>query len=403
MTTSRSNISTTFRSVKQYTALQLDLLEYILSKINPTNKDFDTVSFDVKDFFKETQKKIHDYESIRDALRKIRKREIIIDGLTYTSWFSSISVEENESYFTVNIDPKIKEHLLDLQGNYIKYQTSLIFKFKSSYTKKFYPYLKALAEKGYKKIKLTIPEIKDFFGISDKYKNYADLKRYVIEVIERELKEKSDVFFTYEAKKKNRTYYNLFFKIHKQPLNKKQLDMSLDPENPVVDYMQKKYGFNERTMSNILNLAKDDQDTNLNFKAADIYMKSKERTGIKISNKTRLVKRFVENDWVPSEKPKPKNKKKELDFPDKEPIVEITQSEIEKQYDKDIETLKSNNNLSKEFIEFMQEMALNTMNKGEIVKLDAIINMIKIITLKGAIESQPMVFKKYIKLFFHNK
>ena len=51
----------------------------------------------------------------------------------------------------------------------------------------------------------------------------------------------------------------------------------------------------------------------------------------------------------------------------------------------------------------MQEMALNTMNKGEIVKLDAIINMIKIITLKGAIESQPMVFKKYIKLFFHNK
>ena len=310
MTTSRSNISTTFRSVKQYTALQLDLLEYILSKINPTNKDFDTVSFDVKDFFKETQKKIHDYESIRDALRKIRKREIIIDGLTYTSWFSSISVEENESYFTVNIDPKIKEHLLDLQGNYIKYQTSLIFKFKSSYTKKFYPYLKALAEKGYKKIKLTIPEIKDFFGISDKYKNYADLKRYVIEVIERELKEKSDVFFTYEAKKKNRTYYNLFFKIHKQPLNKKQLDMSLDPENPVVDYMQKKYGFNERTMSNILNLAKDDQDTNLNFKAADIYMKSKERTGIKISNKTRLVKRFVENDWVPSEKPKPKNKKK---------------------------------------------------------------------------------------------
>ena len=69
--TVRSNVSTQFKTKNtddKFNALELDVLEYVLNRIETYNPQFETISFDVKDFLDETQRNTNTYENVKNGL-----------------------------------------------------------------------------------------------------------------------------------------------------------------------------------------------------------------------------------------------------------------------------------------------------------------------------------------------
>ena len=52
--------------------------------------------------------------------------------------------------------------------------------------------------------------------VEDKYKSYFDFKRFVLEKSMKELRKKSDIYFSYETKKQGRKVHSIVFHIKKQ-------------------------------------------------------------------------------------------------------------------------------------------------------------------------------------------
>ena len=329
--TVRSNISTQFKTkgTDKFNALELDALEYVLGNIETHNNSFETVSFDVKDFFEETGRKTNTYENVKNALRHLRKSEIIIDNVTYTSWFSSVNIDPGKSFFYVGIDPAIKKHLIGLSVKFVQYQSNVVFRLNSSYSKKFYPFLKSLFFKSkIQKYNLRISHLREILDINEnEYTQYANLKQRVITAIQNEFNQKSDITFEFTEKKENRKVEILQLTITYRDLTGDEFEKSSNPDNPVVDFMQKKYGFNEKSIMKILKIIPKDKtpsELNSDLKEAQKYITKLKLEGKKFNTEA-IVTKAIKNSWGDiNEKPKTKP----LPEPEKQPEVENIIDEV---------------------------------------------------------------------------
>ncbi len=302
--TVRSNVSTQFKTKNtddKFNALELDVLEYVLNRIETYNPQFETISFDVKDFFIETQRNTNTYENVKNALRHLRKSEIIIDNQTYTSWFSSVKVDPNQSFFSVNIDPVIKKHLIGLNHKFVQYQSDAIFRLNSSYSKKFYPFLRSLVYKSkIQKYNLRISHLREILDLSEnEYPQYANLKQRIITTIQNEFNQKSDITFEYVEKKENRIVEILQLTITVRDLTEIEFEGSSNPDNPVVDFMQKKYGLGEKQILRILKIIPKDKTEaalNADLKEAQKYITKQKLSG-KIFNTENIIKSAIKKGW----------------------------------------------------------------------------------------------------------
>lgn len=302
--TVRSNISTQFKTKNtddKFNELELDVLEYVLSHIETYNPEFETISFDVKDFFIETQRNTNTYENVRNALRHLRKSEIIIDNQTYTSWFSSVKVDPNQSFFSVNIDPVIKKHLIGLNKRFVQYQSDAIFRLNGSYSKKFYPFLRSLVYGSkIQKYNLRISHLREILDLSEnEYPQYANLKQRIINTIQNEFNAKSDITFEYVEKKENRKVEILQLTITVRDLTEIEFEESSNLDNPVIDFMQKRYHFNEKQILRILKIIPKDKTEvalNADLKEAQKYITKQKLSG-KIYNAENIIKSAIKKGW----------------------------------------------------------------------------------------------------------
>jgi len=195
------------------------ILAYI-SLLSPEDEDFPTVEIRVKDLIQLLELEDHDYyDKIKETLEKLRSRVLKIrkpDGYLITGWISSAEYFDKEGKIELTLDPKLKPYLLKLREAFTTYTLRNILKLRSSYAIRLYELLKQYQGIGRRRV--TIEELRRLLGIEPhEYAKYNDFKRRVILQAQRELKEKTDIYFDFREIKRGRKVVELEFTILENP------------------------------------------------------------------------------------------------------------------------------------------------------------------------------------------
>ena len=127
------------------------------------------------------------------------------------TWFSYIAYDDETSMVEWKFNELVEPVLLKVKEAYVKLQTKPLIAFKCVYSNRFmllFYQWERLSEKI-----ISILELKEHFGITDKYKTYKDFNRNVIQPSLAEINSITDYRVTAEPLKTGRTYTHFRFVI----------------------------------------------------------------------------------------------------------------------------------------------------------------------------------------------
>jgi len=227
----------------QLTALEQNIIYFCMSKVKPGDKDFMVISFTITEFCEVCGIKAGDssgtsYSRVKAAIRSVADKSAWVEynnGIErLTRWFDDIRIQKDSGELSVVLSQTIKPYLIGLiarakAGGEGYTQASLLtyLALQSKYSKRLYEILKSFlyssgnTEKIYRTqiLEFELDELKQL--INADYARYNDLKRFALEVAEREINNVTDIFMSFEPIKTGRKVSSVSFTFqHKQDFDR---------------------------------------------------------------------------------------------------------------------------------------------------------------------------------------
>jgi plasmid replication initiation protein len=216
------------------------LVRFVASKIKKEDADFKTYTLSVKEFKKAINLKGKSfYEELEKISADILKKPLkfkIGEKIIHVPWFSYIAYNPGEGTLDIRFDKFFKPYLLNLKEKFTKYNFKYISTLKSNYSIRLYELLKQRESIGIREF--SIDELKELLCIEDLYHEYSNFKKRVILSAQKELKEKSDIFFEFQEIKKSRKVIKVKFYIHQNHMKKVELFPLPLEEETKVDFIK---------------------------------------------------------------------------------------------------------------------------------------------------------------------
>lgn len=214
------------------------LILLLASFIQPEDKEFIPYKFTVADFYKWLGLKGKPkYKEIRQISEGLMSKTFLIKSgnkVTLTAWLSSVSYYDNEGIVELCFDPNVKSFLLQLKNEFTSYPVKNISGLKSVHSIRLYEILKQYFKIGHREIYLK--DLREMFGLTTEYPEYANFKQKVLKQAQVELKEKTDLMFDFFEIKKGRSVHKIKFDIFKNPNFVRSIpNISIQPENILPD------------------------------------------------------------------------------------------------------------------------------------------------------------------------
>lgn len=126
--------------------------------------------------------------------------------------FASIEFNDDDDTIEFEISSKLKPYLIKLKKNFTSYGLANIHKLRSSYSIRLYELLKQYYRIGYREF--TIEDLRKKLGIDEgKYEKYSQFKLRAILKPQEDLKEYTDLSFSFTEIKQGRKIVALYFQI----------------------------------------------------------------------------------------------------------------------------------------------------------------------------------------------
>lgn len=208
------NVAHKFTSLKgsEFSELEIDFLFAFITQIDEKDEAFKEYQIDT--------------DTLSDKMgRRMRKERVaqLFDSLIvkYISvstkddekrWsiFDTLSYNRKDEIYTVQFSSKMKPFFLKLQP-YTKGYLSDIFKLKSTYSKKLYLLCAQWRTAG--RFTIKVDKLMQELGIKEdsSFNQYGLFKSKVLKVAEKNMLEKSSIYFEYEEKKKGKKVDEITF------------------------------------------------------------------------------------------------------------------------------------------------------------------------------------------------
>ena len=132
----------------------------------------------------------------------------------YTTYncFSMCQYEEGEGVIRAKFNEDMRPFLLELKRRFTLYLVTVFLRLRSKYSTQIYELLKM--RQGLSNLRMSVAEFRRTLGLEDKYNEFAQMKRRVIEQARGELKDRADIYFTYRVLREGRTAKEIQFYIH---------------------------------------------------------------------------------------------------------------------------------------------------------------------------------------------
>lgn len=213
------------------------LILSLASMVQPTDEEFKEYEFKIKDFMKllEIESKTK-YTEIPKITKELMKKVFEIKegkDIIQLSWLSSARYKTGEGLVILKFDSSLKPYMLQLKEFYTSYKLENILSLKSKYSLRLFELLKC---NEFKKIwNIDLNDLKDLLGATGKsYSIYQNVKNRILIQAQKELNNKTDIYFDFEEIKTGRKVTSIKFFIYsnnkkfnkKMPLNISKQDIS---------------------------------------------------------------------------------------------------------------------------------------------------------------------------------
>lgn len=191
--------------------VQQKIILYLISKIEPTDKEFRELEFDIIEFCKVCGID-HDngknYKDLKDAIKGIRDQSAWIqfdDYESLCSWIEKAKIYKGKGTIKVRLDDDLMPYLLQLKSNYTQYQLIFTLHFSSKYSIRLYEWLCSMQYDEMKEhtFAVSLEKIRERLDATT-YKEYKNLKARVLLPAIKDINSYSDKNVSFEEIKKGR-------------------------------------------------------------------------------------------------------------------------------------------------------------------------------------------------------
>lgn len=203
------------------TAVEQKIIIYLISKIVAQKTDTKTVQLSIKEYCDLTgiRKGGRGYQLVKDSIKTLRSKSWWIpkaDGKEILfSWIDTAEIDSNNSgSINISLSDSLMPYLIELKGNFTRYELINVLTLHSKYSIRLYEIFKSFLWLG--NWIVPIDEFRDLIDVQHKYKDYRDLKRYVIVPSVREISKYTDLTIKFSTRKKGKAVDLLQFEINEK-------------------------------------------------------------------------------------------------------------------------------------------------------------------------------------------
>ncbi len=203
------------------TAVEQKIVIYLISKIVAQKTDTKTVQLSIKEYCDLTgiQKGGRGYQLVKESIKTLRNKSWWIprsDGKEVLfSWIDTAVIDGNNSgIINISLSESLMPYLIELKGNFTRYELINVLTLHSKYSIRLYEIFKSFLWLG--NWEVSISEFRDLIDIQDKYKDYRDLRRYVIAPSIKEISKYTDLVVKFSTTKKGNAIDLLRFEINEK-------------------------------------------------------------------------------------------------------------------------------------------------------------------------------------------
>lgn len=277
-----------------FTALQKNIIYLALSRIR---QDMTREKLLNKDIFNDyiidipinTLAKSNNYSDIVDAAKDMMKKPVEYQYSKENKRYMVATVlvntavhEYGSNIVKLTISKMAIPYILYIGQGFTELQGTIALGLKSIYTKRLYEMCCRWKDRG--GFMITLDEFKKMLGIEKKYKQLGQIRERILDFSQKELKEKSDIWFEYDLQKVSgsRSFNMISFKIHTNSVDLKKVSNKVgeESERMVQVYNFLNYVFPHMKNDKALRVTKELQDkgfleaANLRFNALNKEFKT---------------------------------------------------------------------------------------------------------------------------------
>lgn len=203
----------------ELTLQQKQLLTYMISRIDKGDTGFRLETIQIREYcdlfginYDGSNKK-----KIRESVLALGKKCFILPVAPGREklfrWIDDAEIDYKEGVLYIKLAESLRPYYLNLTEKFAPYQLGYTVSFRSKYSYVLYEFLKSNEFKQF--FYYDVEKAKKEWAY-EKYKNFADFKRFVLDPAISEINEFTDINVKYEAEKVGKTYTNLHFFIEKK-------------------------------------------------------------------------------------------------------------------------------------------------------------------------------------------
>ena len=213
------------------------LILYMATQIRPDDSDFETYLVpvtEIEHILKSDATKKHGsfYERLDDLLDSITDKKIsfptqfLLEGRPlrgYINWVAG-AVPKYDRHGTLCVEfgfsPQMKPFLLGLKQKFTRIEFLEVAKMKSGFSIRIFQMCKAYYYEhqryGRNTLRVGVSELKERLGIGDKYPDWRNFRRKVLDVAEKEINSKTSLVLEYEFIRRGRKITEIVMKINER-------------------------------------------------------------------------------------------------------------------------------------------------------------------------------------------
>lgn len=236
------------------TPREMKLILYMASLIRPEDSDFETYLVpvtEIESVLKADEDKKHGsfYERLDDLLDSVTSKKItfptdfVLEGVRlrgHINWVAGAVPKSNEDgvlCVEFGFSPQMKPFMLGLQERFTRFELMEVARMKSSFSIRLFQMCKAYyyenIRHGRNTMTVGVKELKARLGIQDKYPDFRNFRRKVLDVAKDEINEKTRLTVELEYLRKSRRITDIAFII-----NEKDVDGHEDEDRIEVKQIQ---------------------------------------------------------------------------------------------------------------------------------------------------------------------
>jgi plasmid replication initiation protein len=195
------------------------LIKFLVSIIEKDDDDFKPYRLSVSDLAGLLEIKRKDYyKAVKDTTRELIGKVLTFESTGRTiqaAWLASADYHDGEGFVELQFAPVLKPLLLHLKSQFTKYELGNVIRLKHTHSIRLYELLKQYEVIG--KRRFLLDELRGILMIEiNEYIRYRDFRRWVLQVAQKELSEKTDISFEWKEEKIKRVCFAIEFIIKSQ-------------------------------------------------------------------------------------------------------------------------------------------------------------------------------------------